>query len=79
MDFTRAAALDSCNNYWNYYINHNTMSKTKEIKLMIIENFIDYYTTDETEREEMKEEAATYVEEDWVDEIGQAFDINENS
>ena len=30
---------------------------TKEIKLMIIENFIDHYTSDETEREAMKEEA----------------------
>lgn len=49
------------------------MKETKEVKLMIIENFIDYYTTDESERIEMKEEAATYVEEDWVDEIEQSF------
>lgn len=49
------------------------MKKTKETKLMIIENFIDYYTTDETEREGMKKEATIYVEEDWVDEIEQSF------
>ena len=48
------------------------MANTKEIKLMIIENFIDYYTSDELEREAMKEEANTYVEEDWVDEIMQS-------
>lgn len=48
------------------------MTNTKETKLMIIENFIDYYTTDEAERLVMKEEATSYVDEDWVDEIGQS-------
>lgn len=48
------------------------MSKTKDIKLMIIENFIDHFTSDESEREKMKETARTYVEEDWVDEIAQS-------
>jgi len=43
-----------------------------EVKLQIIENFIDGYTTDEAEREEMKDHARTYVREDWVDEIAQA-------
>lgn len=42
---------------------------TKEVKLMIIENFIDHYTTDEKERESMREDAYIYVEEDHVDEI----------
>ena len=45
---------------------------TAELKLQIIENFIDGYTTDEAEREEMKDHARTYVREDWVDEISQA-------
>jgi hypothetical protein len=49
------------------------MENTKEVKLMIIENFIDWYTTDETERQDMKSEAQTYVDEDWVDEIKQSF------
>jgi len=45
---------------------------TKEIKLMIIQNFIEYYTTDEDERMDMIGNAQTYVDEDWVDEIAQA-------
>ena len=48
------------------------MEKTKEIKLMIIENYIDWLTTDEDEREEMKDNAKLYVDEDWVDEIAQS-------
>jgi len=47
--------------------------KTTEIKKTIIENFIDHYTTDEAERENMKKIANTYVDDDHVDEIGQAF------
>ena len=43
--------------------------ETKEIKLMIIENYIDYYTSDDAEREAMKENALMYVEEDFNDEI----------
>ena len=46
--------------------------KTKEIKLTIIENYIDWYTSDETEREHLKENARLYVDEDWVDEIEQS-------
>lgn len=45
---------------------------TKEIKLMIIENFIDWHTTNEEERNIMKENAKQYVNEDWVDEIAQS-------
>ena len=52
------------------------MKNTKEIKLMIIENYIDWFTTDQDEREQMKENAKLYVEEDWVDEIAQS-DENE--
>ena len=39
---------------------------------MIIQNFIEYYTTDEDERMDMIGNAQTYVDEDWVDEIAQA-------
>jgi len=42
----------------------------KEKKLMIIENYIEWYTTDDQEREQMKEGASLYVKEDHVDEIG---------
>ena len=52
--------------------NRLKMEKTKEIKLMIIENYIDWLTTDEDEREEMKDNAKLYVDEDWVDEIAQS-------
>jgi hypothetical protein len=48
------------------------MTKTQEIKLMIIENFIDHFTSDEKERESMKKSAFIYVEEDHVDEIAQS-------
>ena len=45
------------------------LTKTEEVKLMIIKNFIDYYTSDETERYDMKRSAEDYVEEDHVDEV----------
>jgi len=48
------------------------MRNTKEIKLMIIENYINWFTSDEDEREQMKKNAELYVEEDWVDEIKQS-------
>jgi hypothetical protein len=43
--------------------------KTQEIKLMIIENYIDHYTSDDVEREGMKENALMYVEEDYNNEV----------
>lgn len=46
--------------------------KTQLTKLMIIENYIDWYTTDEKMREAMKRGAGLYVDEDHVDEIAQA-------
>ena len=55
------------------------MKDTKEIKLMIIENYIDWFTTDEDERECMKNNAKLYVDEDWVDEIKQANFISEKN
>lgn len=48
------------------------MKKTLQIKLMIIENFIDHYTSHIATREKMKQTARDYVEEDHVDEIDQA-------
>lgn len=50
------------------------METTKEIKLMIIENFINWYTTDEHEQIKMKEAAEQYVDGDHVDEIKQLLD-----
>ncbi len=54
------------------------LTKTQDIKLMIIDNFIEYYTSNDEERDAMKEVALTYVEEDHVDEIAQA-DFTDNS
>lgn len=55
------------------------LTKTQEIKLMIIENFIDHYTTNDDERDAMKMEARTYVEEDHVDEIAQADFVDKSN
>lgn len=48
------------------------LTKTQEIKLMIIENYIDNITTNDDERDTMKANALMYVEEDHVDEIAQS-------
>jgi hypothetical protein len=48
------------------------LTKTQEIKLMIIENYIDNFTTNDDERDTMKANALMYVEEDHVDEIAQS-------
>lgn len=48
------------------------MEKTKQTKLMIIENFIDHITSNEEERKKLKDTASLYVKEDHVDEIEQA-------
>ena len=45
------------------------MSTTKETKLIIIENFIDYFTSSDEERVRLKDVAADYLEDDHVDEI----------
>jgi len=47
--------------------------KTLDVKLIIIENYIDWFTSDEKERDQMKYAAFNYVEEDHVDEIQQFF------
>lgn len=54
------------------------MTKTLDIKLMIIENFIDYFTSDDIERETLKEIASSYVDEDHIDEITCAFHIHQD-
>jgi hypothetical protein len=46
---------------------------SKEVKLIILENFVDYYTTNDDEREAIKSTARTYVNEDHVDEVAQAL------
>ena len=53
------------------------MKNTKEIKLMIIENYVDYLTSDDNEREELKGIAHDYVNGDHVDEIAQANTKND--
>ena len=50
---------------------------TKQVKKDIIDNYIDWFTSDEDEREQMKENANLYVEEDHVDEIGQSFPLQQ--
>lgn len=47
---------------------------TQDIKLMIIENFIDNFTSDEKERKKMKIYALEFVHEDHVDEIAQSLE-----
>lgn len=41
--------------------------KKWENNLMVIENFIDYYTSNNEEREKLKQIAKDYIEEDHVD------------
>ena len=47
------------------------LTNSEELKLIIIENFIDYYTSSEKEREEMKECAIDYVIDDHCNELEQ--------
>lgn len=44
------------------------MEKT-EIKQMTIENYIDWFTSDDVERKKMKDNLQIYLEEDHVDEM----------
>lgn len=46
---------------------------TLDVKKDIIENFIDWFTSDEKERESMKRAAEDYIIEDEVDEVQQFF------
>jgi hypothetical protein len=56
-------------------IQESTREQRDEIKSMIIENYIDWFTHDEEERNRMKADVSQYVDFDHVDEIGQAFEI----
>lgn len=47
------------------------MKKSDEIKLTIIENYIDWFTSNEKRRKWLKESAYGYVMEDHVNEISQ--------
>lgn len=48
---------------------YEKLSLAEERKLIIIENFIDYYTSDDKQREDLKELAFNYVIEDHVNEL----------
>jgi GTP cyclohydrolase III len=43
--------------------------KKIEIKQITIENYIDWFTSDDVEREKMKDNLQSYLEEDHVDEM----------
>lgn len=61
--------------YFNLPDNVVSKPNTKDVKRMIIENFIDWFTRNEEEREQMKTDAMVYVDEDHVDEIAQAYNL----
>jgi hypothetical protein len=48
---------------------YEKLSLAEERKLIIIENFIDYYTSNDKERDQLKELAFTYVIEDHLNEL----------
>ena len=50
------------------------MKTTQKIKLEIIQNYIDWTTSNEEERKALKQSAAGYVEQDHVDEIDGGLD-----
>ena len=50
--------------------------KNSERNLLVIENFIDYYTTNDQERDEIKKSAEGYISEDWVDGEGNTEDYD---
>jgi hypothetical protein len=50
---------------------YKKLSRAEEIKLMIIENYIDWYTSDDKERELLKEDAFNYVIEDHCNELSE--------
>jgi len=46
-----------------------TLTKSQDIKLMVLDNYIDYYTSNDLERNVMKENAYFYVLEDHCNEL----------
>ena len=59
-------------------VQKSTRKQRDEIKTMIIENYIDWFTHDEDERDRMKEAVFNYVDFDHVDEIGQYFNVSDD-
>lgn len=49
------------------------MNASQQLKLDIIENFIDYLSSDDSEREGLYRVARNYVEQDHVDELEHLF------
>ena len=52
--------------------------KNIEIKQMTIENYIDWFTSDDVEREKMKDNLQIYLEEDHVNELRMMYDFVTN-
>ena len=50
---------------------YEQLSKAEELKLTIIENFIDYYFHDDKEKEAIKELAFNYVINDHINELSE--------
>jgi hypothetical protein len=46
-----------------------TLTKAQDIKLIVLDNYIDYYTSNDLERNVMKENAYFYVLEDHCNEL----------
>jgi len=59
-------------------VQKSTRKQRDEIKTMIIENYIDWFTHDEDERDRMKAEVSQYVDFDHVDEVGQYFNVSDD-
>jgi len=59
-------------------VQKSTREQRDEIKTMIIENYIDWFTHDEDERDRMKAEVSQYVDFDHVDEVGQYFNVSDD-
>jgi len=52
---------------------YESLSKTEECKKTIIDNYIDWYSSFDEEREVLKNGALMYIHEDHVDEVGGYF------
>ena len=59
-------------------VQKSTRKQRDEIKTMIIENYIDWVSHDEQERDRMKEAVFNYVDFDHVDEVGQYFNVSDD-
>lgn len=66
-----AELQDDCEN--TQLEGYTPLTKTEEVKMQIIENYIDWFCHNEDERKVMKINARVYAHEDHVDEIGGNF------